>query len=337
MFKTLSSNLKLKPTYLVPVLIIFAGLGAALLIRSFANTDGMVAFESEQGSVSGNAVTKDDGAASGGKFVLFRPTDGSPTPPPSTTTPPTPTPPPSSGDWPNASNTGPRVQPTKTYNGAHGGAGDCHTINEDMDGYIFNYCVKTGKHGLKITNSIININGSSWGFQDAAGGAQFEYNYVVDKGKGAQSVMCGNGTRIYRNNLKGSADGLKCTTNSQIIENYVHDLSMYNTSSGGTHNDYIQALGGSGLTIKGNTFATSCNPPGGCNGIILQNSHKNSTIEGNYFERYDGSTTGFAIHLTLSSGVTVKNNIFNCAQHKPKFGAPLGISGGIDGGGNRCQ
>ncbi len=262
------------------------------------------------------------------------PTPPSQTPPPAT---PPPTPPPSSDGWPNAANTGPRTTPTKRYSGPSGGAGGCYEVTTSLDGYIFDKCVRTKVNGITISNSNITHDGSAWGLEDGAGGAKFEYNYITDTGHGAQGVMCSGGTRVYRNNIKGFADGLKCTTNSQIIENYVHDLSMYNTSSGGTHNDYIQALGGSGLTIKGNTFATSCNPPGGCNGIILQNSHKNSTIEGNYFERYTGSTTGYVIHLSQSSGVTVKNNVFNCAQHKPKFGAPLGILGGIDGGGNRCQ
>lgn len=75
----LIGRFKFQPSYIVPVLVVFAFFGAVFLIRSFAAVGDVVAFESEQGQASGSVTIGDDTAASGGKYAMF---GGNPTPAP---------------------------------------------------------------------------------------------------------------------------------------------------------------------------------------------------------------------------------------------------------------
>jgi hypothetical protein len=70
---------KLRGNLAITLVVIGVGtLGLILTLRSFAATGDTVATEAEAGTRSGNAVSVDDGGASGGKAIAFRAGDTNP-------------------------------------------------------------------------------------------------------------------------------------------------------------------------------------------------------------------------------------------------------------------
>lgn len=254
------------------------------------------------------------------------PTPLQPQPNPPPPNPPAPNPPPAAprpplgdGEFPSALNTGPQTPPTKTW--PQSGNGTWINVGENADGFIFNGCVRTTRSGVRITNSEIRGNCTTSQLYDEGGNGVFEYNNIFDVvGGGASTIGCGNGSRFFRNNAKGAADGVKEGSGCQIIENYIHDLDEYNAGvGGGTHNDGVQIEGGgtTGMLIQKNTFENTCGKRGiagqGCAGtIFVNNGASGNTIEGNYVKRWDGPTAGFIFHLHNAGANTVKDNIVEC-------------------------
>jgi hypothetical protein len=66
---------------------------------------------------------------------------------------------------------------------------------------------------------------------------------------------------VRRANIHGGVDGMKLGDNSRVECSFIHDMTSFasdpNQAGGATHNDAIQILSGSGLTIIGNTLVAS--------------------------------------------------------------------------------
>src|SRR5687768_16625922 len=77
-------GVRLNRQTVVPVAVVFAIVGTLLLLRSFAAT-GVISYEAEDGTVTGNARKVDDSSASGGRYASVNLPTVTPPPPPPTT------------------------------------------------------------------------------------------------------------------------------------------------------------------------------------------------------------------------------------------------------------
>jgi hypothetical protein len=123
-----------------------------------------------------------------------------------------------------------------------------------------------------------------------------------------EGMSSGNYTarRVYVHNCQ---DGFKAGSNTTIADSYVHDLLRYDKGDGvGTHNDGIQTLGASNVTIRHNTIKLSDTP--GANACIQFNNvdGENSAwlIENNLF---DGGGFIFNDAPPVANGIVRDNRL----------------------------
>lgn len=105
-------------------------------------------------------------------------------------------------------------------------------------------------------------------------------------------------TTVLRANVHGTVDGIKADSNSVIRQSYIHDMQWFasdpNQGGGETHNDAIQILNGSGITIDGNNLATAGKDPNSAIQITQDGGPTSQvTVTGNWAD-YGGCTFNFA-------------------------------------------
>jgi hypothetical protein len=105
-------------------------------------------------------------------------------------------------------------------------------------------------------------------------------------------------TTVLRANVHGTVDGIKADSGSVIRDSYVHDMTWFasdpNQGGGETHNDAIQILSGSGITIDGNNLAPAGKEPNSAIQITQDGGPTSQvTVTGNWAD-YGGCTFNFA-------------------------------------------
>ena len=105
---------------------------------------------------------------------------------------------------------------------------------------FFNVLSDNGNTGIKLTD--VEIDGRN--------------------NTGSDSAVNGGGYTCLRCNIHGTIDGFKAGTDVTIQDSWIHDLAMTNDS----HNDGIQSLGTTKLTITGNTIVLA---DGATSAVIL--------------------------------------------------------------------
>lgn len=136
-------------------------------------------------------------------------------------------------------------------------------------------------------------------------------------------------TTVLRANVHGTVDGIKADSGSVIRDSYIHDMQWFandpNQGGGETHNDAIQILNGSGITIDHNTLATAGKDPNSAIQITQDfgpTSHV--TITDNWAD-YGGCTFNFAHKVGNSMSIgPVTGNRFG--RHQGFAGCTILIS-----------
>ncbi|MGH7196746.1 MAG: hypothetical protein ACREGJ_03190 [Candidatus Saccharimonadales bacterium] len=249
----------LKPTR--TNLIIAVSVAAIVLVAGYflmqTNAAGFfVAHEVEQGSLSGNANIISDSGASNGKAVQFT----APAAPP----PPPPPPPPSGGSgcltkpsgcgYPDATNTGVPAGTKLTPSGGLTLKTPGQVIsNLDVLGDVAVYAAN-----VTIKNSRITNNGNTVAAIRLYDGASVTIEDSEVDGKTAKVAIGYGNFTLRRVNMRGGVDAVRADGNVTIVDSYIHDLERIPDS----HNDILQTIQGSNITVKHNTLFAFKDTPG---------------------------------------------------------------------------
>jgi len=239
----------MKRLWLLVVSVIFAGIGATLVVVTHADTFA-VNSESEQGTVAGKAMVVDDIQASAQKAVRFG--DDSTTPPTGT-------------DKPTAANTGvPIGQALTIVNGNQTYSSTTPTTisNKEFRGFIkvtganitFENCFFRG--GNTTGNSALLDTENSQGTITVR-----DSEFAPMNPSASIDGLSAKNTTLVRVNIHGTVDGLKAGANTLIQDSYIHDMAWFandpNQGGGSTHNDGVQTLSGSNITLRHNNIDMS--------------------------------------------------------------------------------
>jgi hypothetical protein len=114
-------------------------------------------------------------------------------------------------------------------------------------------------------------------------------------------------TTVLRANVHGTVDGIKADSNSVIRQSYIHDMQWFasdpNQGGGETHNDAIQILNGSGITIDGNNLATAGKDPNSAIQITQDFGPTSHVTITNNWADYGGCTFNFAHKVGSSMSI----------------------------------
>lgn len=226
---------------LLAIVMIFGGLGTALLLTSHAATP-VTSFQAESGTVSATAAKVTDTTASGNQAVRF----GSG----------------SSGGTskPDATNTGVPAGTSLTIVNGNVTVTTNGTVidSEDIRGFLIIKASNVTVRNSLIEGGVASSNGAGIDIQS---GTNILIDHVTVNLAHPSALLDGiwgqNVTVQYSNISKG-VDGMKASDNSTIKYNYIHDLSYFssdpNQGGGPTHNDTIQILDGANILVQGNNL-----------------------------------------------------------------------------------
>ena len=164
---------------------------------------------------------------------------------------------------------------------------------------LFNVLSDNGNTGIKLTDVEIDGQGNT----------------------SSDSAVNGGGYTCLRCDVHGTIDGFKAGTDVTIQDSWIHDLAM----TADSHNDGIQSLGTTRLTITGNTIVLA---DGATSAVILSTGSasdmRNVTITDNLlgggaFTVYGGYTAGEDERSKVSD-IAITDNRFSTKIH-PKSGA----------------
>ncbi len=318
--KLLTSTRSLNWRRAVLVMVPVVAVGILVVWRIFA-AGSPLAFEPEAGTLSGSATNVADANASGGQAVKFAAPTPTPTPGACTGAANTPGgPDPWGGCWPGPNNTGyPHGLPGDTRTPVtltvHTGDIDITQAgyvlqNMEVDGCIH---VRTGANNVIIKNVLVKTVGCYWVIRNDASGLQVSDTEIDGLNDVTHDGIAGDYTAT-RVDIHGTADGAKAS-NDTIQDSYIHDLIHSDTS----HNDGIQTLGTTGLTIRHNTIFNQ----GDGTSIILSTGSatdmRNIFIDKNLFAGggytvYGGYSAG-RDNLAVVSNINITNNRFSTVYH----------------------
>ncbi len=136
-------------------------------------------------------------------------------------------------------------------------------------------------------------------------------------------------TTVWRANVHGSVDGIKADSGSAIRNSYIHDMQWFaddpNQGGGETHNDAIQILNGSGITIDANNLATAGKDPNSAIQITQDFGPTSHVVITDNWADYGGCTFNFAHKVGNSMSIgPVTGNRFG--RHQAFSGCTILIS-----------
>jgi chitodextrinase len=210
--------------------------------------------------------------------------------------------------YPDASSTGvPAGTTLTTYTGSAG----INTANTIIENKIINMGLVIGSNAnnVIIRNCRINVGRDYNWCIDASNGASGTQILDCELIGGTDSTVAGSYT-MRRCNISGSTDGLKVSA-CDIQDSYIHDL--YIDTANDTHNDGIQCLGTTSLTIKHNRIIMG---NGSTSAVLLSTGSAtdmrnvlidNNLCAGGAYTIYGGYQAGADV-LSRVSNITVSNN-----------------------------
>jgi hypothetical protein len=252
-----------------------------------------------------------------GPTVTVSPSSAAPTssvtPSPTPSATPTPTPTVVPAGFPNASNTG---VPAGTVLAKRGSL-TVTQPNTVIDSMEIDGCLTIAKTASNVTvkNSLIRSKDCVWNIDDTAGAPGLK---VIDTeidglgGTTGDAGIHGYGYTLTRVNIHGTGDGLKVGTGDVIQDSYIHDLAITSSS----HNDGIQCLGTTSLTISHNTIVVK---DGATSAIILSTGSadamrnvtiSNNLLAGGAYTVYGGYQQGTDV-LSRVSNIQILTNQFS--------------------------
>jgi hypothetical protein len=228
---------------------------------------------------------------------------------------------PSSGDFPNASNTGVRAGTTLSN---YTGPATITTAGTVIDSKKITSCLVIRADNVTIRNSLIQSGGCFFNVLADNDNTGLKLTDVEIDGLGntrGDSAINGGGLTCLRCDIHGTVDGIKPQDDVVIQDSYIHDLTM----TADSHNDGIQSLGTTSLRILHNSIVIE---DGSTSAIILSTGSaramRNIQIDGNLlgggaYTVYGGYRAGVD-SLSKVSNISITNNRFTTRIH-PKSGA----------------
>lgn len=105
-------------------------------------------------------------------------------------------------------------------------------------------------------------------------------------------------TTVSRVDVHGTVDGIKADSGSVIRDSYIHDMQWFasdpDQGGGETHNDAIQILNGSGITIDGDNLMPAGKDPNSAIQITQDFGRTSHVTITNNWADYGGCTFNFA-------------------------------------------
>jgi len=254
-------------------------------------------------TAAGPTVTQTVTATASSTASISSAASSSPSPSPSPTL---------SSGFPNASNTGVPAGTVLTKRGSL----TVTQPNTVIDSMEIDGCLTIGSTANNVTvkNSLIRSKDCTWNIDDTAGATGLK---VIDSeidglgGTTGDAGIHGYGYTLTRVNIHGTGDGLKVGTGDVIQDSYIHDLAITSSS----HNDGIQCLGTTSLTINHNTIIVKA---GATSAIILSTGSaddmrnimiSNNLLGGGAYTVYGGYQAGKDV-LSRVSNIQILNNQF---------------------------
>jgi len=192
-------------------------------------------------------------------------------------------------------------------------------------------CITVQAKNVTITNVLIHNNGCMWLIRANQGlSANLTISHVEIDGRNQASndagIACSNCAVSY-SNIYGTIDGIKADDHVTVTDSYIHDLPYLNAS----HNDGIQTMGTTQLTINHNTIVVGRQAN---SAVILSTGSSgamgihNVTISDNFlgggsFTVFGGYKAGADV-LSRVSNISVVNNEFTTQmQAKGGYYGPI--------------
>jgi hypothetical protein len=135
---------------------------------------------------------------------------------------------------------------------------------------------------------------------------------------------------VSRAHIHGGVDGMKVGSNTCVKNSYIHDMNYFdndpNQGDGSTHNDAIQILNGSSITVAGNNLSPKTGSDSG--NAAIQVTQDYGAVTGlqvmNNWADYGGCTFNFAHKVGTSMTVSASNNKFG--HHSSYSGCAILLS-----------
>lgn len=271
------------------VLALFGVVGTIWLVATQAATP-TASFEPENGTRTARASSVNDTSASSGKVVKFSSAGAFQANCINV---------PSACGYPDATNTGVPAGVTLTNSGS---------ITVNTNGAVVQNLNINGNITVRANNvTIRNVRITSndyypISYSGSYTGLVIEDSEMIGTSSGVTSFGPNLNYTARRVETTGGADGFKADSNVVIEDSYIHGL--WETES--SHNDGIQAYGGSNVVVRHNTFKLS-----GTNAEVMQFNATNTnwTIEENLL---DGG--GWVFNAGSLNGSFIRNNRFTRTQ-----------------------
>jgi hypothetical protein len=216
------------------------------------------------------------------------------------------------GEFPDASNTGVPSGTNLQKSGSIKVTRDGAVVDgKDVSGQI-----TVAADNVTIRRSRVRTNGAKYAIRvepDTRGTLVEDVDLIGTDNKASVGIVFGNYT-VQRANIRGFVDGPRLGSNTTVEDSYVHDTRKFS----GTHNDAVQALGGSNIKLIGNTLE---GPWRTSTSAALLSANwsplRNVVIRGNklsgggytlYIQRKDGAGQPAPSKIVVEDNVWVKNS-----------------------------
>ena len=223
--------------------------------------------------------------------------------------------------WPGPNNTGVRAGTTLT---TYTGPTTITTAGTVIDSKLITGCLNIKANNVVIKNSRVQSKGCFFNILSDNRNTGLQLTDVEIDGQGntsGDSAINGGGFACLRCNLHGTIDGAKAQSNVVFQDSYIHDL----VNIAGSHNDGIQSLGTTGLTISHNTIIVK---GAATSAVILSTGSasdmrnvaiKRNLLAGGAYTVYGGYQAG-TDSLSKVSDISITDNRFSTVIY-PRSGA----------------
>ena len=223
--------------------------------------------------------------------------------------------------WPGPNNTGVRAGTTLT---TYTGPTTITTAGTVIDSKLITGCLNIKANNVVIKNSRVQSKGCFFNILSDNRNTGLQLTDVEIDGQGntsGDSAINGGGFACLRCNLHGTIDGAKAQSNVVFQDSYIHDL----VNIAGSHNDGIQSLGTTGLTISHNTIIVK---GAATSAVILSTGSasdmrnvaiKRNLLAGGAYTVYGGYLKG-TDSLSKVSNISITDNRFSTVIY-PRSGA----------------
>lgn len=223
--------------------------------------------------------------------------------------------------WPGLNNTGVRPGTTLT---SYTGPTTISTAGTVIDSKLITGCIVIKANNVVIKNSRLQSRGCFFNILSDNDNTGMQLTDVEIDGQGnstGDSAINGGGFTCLRCNLHGTIDGAKAQSNVVFQDSYIHDL--VNTAD--SHNDGIQSLGTTALTISHSTIIVK---GAATSAVILSTGSasdmrniaiKRNLLAGGAYTVYGGYLKGTDV-LSRVSNISITENRFSTVVY-PRSGA----------------